>query len=528
MEISPARFVGLTARWHVSLSKSPLEIARDAKLAARLDKLSGHFSKGWHQRFVIVKPVACLLYFEQETDSEPKGVMMIDDNSSVEILDQHAGRAIVLAVRQNASGNGRTLYFAAETKNEARYWRDSINRCRVSFIELERDDIRRKVDVVDAEKNILHESLHAIREELHHRDDIISSMKDEMLLVNSSMQKQRSAVDSAVKASSIKLDDFISRLVKLNTLALQMVAPNHKNTPQGINSSNSSILPLALSEAAEEDTTFHEFAEKLLQLDNIFSTCAHSMQNAYSSNNLLRSQAEKVVQIVRHLQSQLDAAASNAKARDEMWVEKDRKWEALLKSLVDRLAREKDRFNQAVLLIQNEKQRSKEWKTKAELLQQELEQARKKLTANEATIEQLTNHIRIEQEKRMDLVEKYDDLARKYKQQQALVDAQSCEKAAWKSYSTPNDCASSRVIAEITVSSPENGASVQSERLELTSESKTLPITSNESILIEPQSIAMQHDSKTEHIGPSESSFKPETSDGANEHAASIPKAMNE
>ena len=60
------------------------DFASKAKMADGINKLSGNWWKSWQERFCVMKPCVLLFYFADKHDTTPRGVVMLDENATVE------------------------------------------------------------------------------------------------------------------------------------------------------------------------------------------------------------------------------------------------------------------------------------------------------------------------------------------------------------------------------------------------------------------------------------------------------------
>lgn len=179
MEIRPANPLLNRGLWSLSGCK-PHDLARMSLVAGNLFKQSGHFNKDWATRFCVLKPVTLLLYFESDAEVDPKGVIMLDEHSSMQMVtdssdsnDGYQGKKNVIVVRTGSEGAGKQSIFAAESLSEAKEWIDAYSRSRHDYIISERDDMRKKLEVKIHESEALNGTTTNLKAHVRELDDRI-------------------------------------------------------------------------------------------------------------------------------------------------------------------------------------------------------------------------------------------------------------------------------------------------------------------------------------------------------------------
>lgn len=161
MELLPKKITGLGTFWTASLhGKKARDLVPQSLIASSLYKQSGFLAKGWERRFVLLLPMQVLCYFADEDDSDPRGVLLLSPESTVEqAADELLGKSNAFSIRANPTEDAaRVLHLAADSPDEARAWCEAMFANRTDVLRAERtaaagarDTATARVTVLEAE-----------------------------------------------------------------------------------------------------------------------------------------------------------------------------------------------------------------------------------------------------------------------------------------------------------------------------------------------------------------------------------------
>lgn len=141
MELVPKKITGLGTFWTASLhGKKARDLVPQSLIASSLYKQSGFLAKGWERRFVLLLPMQVLCYFADEDDSDPRGVLLLSPESTVEQAPSELlGKNNAFSIRPNPTEDAaRVLHLAADSPDEARAWCEAMFANRTDVLRAER------------------------------------------------------------------------------------------------------------------------------------------------------------------------------------------------------------------------------------------------------------------------------------------------------------------------------------------------------------------------------------------------------
>jgi hypothetical protein len=145
MELKSTK-LGLVNYWTPTLhGKKAQDLVPQSLIASYLHKESGFYSKTWERRFVLLMPTQLLLYFESPEDTEPRGMVLLSQDSTLDQIGDLHGRHNAFAIHAVPTEDAaRVLHLSADSPDESRAW------CEALFTN--------RADVLRAEKSALLES----------------------------------------------------------------------------------------------------------------------------------------------------------------------------------------------------------------------------------------------------------------------------------------------------------------------------------------------------------------------------------
>ena len=83
LEVSKSRLNSTLSTFEVKNGTAE-SFASKAKMSDNMMKLSGNWWKSWQRRYCVMKPCVLLFYFAEKHETTPRGVVMLDENATVE------------------------------------------------------------------------------------------------------------------------------------------------------------------------------------------------------------------------------------------------------------------------------------------------------------------------------------------------------------------------------------------------------------------------------------------------------------
>lgn len=358
--------------WQISLSGGCHETARGATSAGPLVKQSGFIAKDWAKRFFVLKPTIMLYYFEQEQDSEPKGIVSLDQNSTIELVEQYEGRKFAILIRPNpgAAPNFKVI-LAAESESEAKAWVEAVYRSRVDIVENERKETQRKLETAKAEFDALYANLTATRAELnscqatietlHHTHEgaaaAAASAAQQLAITLDHLRASNAEMRAAVRAAA---DGGIMspRKERMEAAAAASSASSGSSSDATVTEEEVTQLPSALATAAAADASYHALAVAVVAADHAVDDSigiGTALNKQYKS---LSGKAMEVARVVQMLNQQLASEHEQFKSQQDSWTEKEKQWATAVHKLAEKLQKEKDRTKALAELVKQVQERA--------------------------------------------------------------------------------------------------------------------------------------------------------------------------
>ena len=146
MELTPVKIPGLQPLWSVTLySPHAHDLSRRCLLKGRLQKVAGHFSKAWEERYFCLMPGSLLFYFDSPEDTAPKGIIVMNRDSVIEEAE-YMGKKNALVIKPNPTDPAaRHVQLACESEDESREWHVALlNASRGAWLQEQTERITRE------------------------------------------------------------------------------------------------------------------------------------------------------------------------------------------------------------------------------------------------------------------------------------------------------------------------------------------------------------------------------------------------
>lgn len=371
MELKSTK-LGLVNYWTPTLhGKKAQDLVPQSLIASYLHKESGFYSKTWERRFVLLMPTQLLLYFESPEDTEPRGMVLLSQDSTLDQIGDLHGRHNAFAIHAVPTEDAaRVLHLSADSPDESRAW------CEALFTN--------RADVLRAEKSSLLESKAKAATQLAALEAELASTKS--LLAST----QRSLDEADAKASVARrgLEDSLATartqgqacsnavkglLEQLRTVAAE-VARGLAGTSAGSADSErgpfdacrrslaemsvqmarlAAGLDWPVAEAADVSAGLQKAADAAAQATPVLKAW-HTLRTAASEEHsrvvALQAQAVASSASLSELEAQLQSQRQEQLARDAefasaqaSWREKETKFAGLFTQVNERLKGERER-----------------------------------------------------------------------------------------------------------------------------------------------------------------------------------------